>query len=436
MNQEKQTTMKKGLKYIVFSLVPLMILLLAATGVLRFLEKRKIAEFQRTDDRVASPPTDLLAVEKTSKGSFYKIQDFNMKSSVFPVEKGPGTYRIFVVGGSFAMGTPYVHQLKDMEEPGYGGIPDWLGAELGLRYPSLDVQVVNCGAGAQNSTRVYWIVRELLKAGPDLFIVLTGNNEGYVPATSFNEDLQRWTLYRALKKAILPETDLGKRSYFSPQDEDSKKIEAVFQGNIRRIVTVIKDHDIDLMLATMPINLKYNDFDVSVHGRPTPFPENDENITKGKELHLRGKYKEALEQFAASPNQAFACYFIARSMEALGRFEEAGEFYKIFVQNNPLNRTRPSFNEFIRRIGREKNIPVADLEKALEDSSPNGIPSPRLFHDYCHMTWAGYQFMAGLIVEKIIEAEFIRGNEKEPLPEPDVETMIKVGGWQKILQMP
>ncbi len=403
--------------------------------ILRMAEKGKVLNLKRPDDRVAAPPTDLLGVVNTPEGPFYKIDSSYMMPSSFPAAKSDTTFRIIVVGGSFALGTPYLHQSLS-GKPGYGGIPDWLRAELALRYPSRNIEVINCAAGAQNSTRVYWIIRDLFKANPDLFIVLTGNNEGYLPATNFNEDLHRWILYRALKKAILPEIKLEDRSYFAPQDENTKKIQNRFQGNIQRIVRVIRDHDIDLLLATLPINLKYDHFDVGTQGEPIPYPKDDELIAKGRKLYDEGKYEEALKEYAASPNQAFASFFTAQSLEALGRYEQAGDFYKVFTENNPLNRMRPSFNEFIRNIGEAENIPVADLEKALEDSSPHGIPTPNLFVDYCHMTWSGYQLMAGRIAETLIGAGLIKGAESEPLPPPDIEQMIEANGWRDILQFP
>jgi lysophospholipase L1-like esterase len=432
----KQMKLRNQLKYLIFSLTPAVALIALATVVMSFMEKENAVDLSRSDDRVAMPPIGLLTVETTQSGDFYKVQNNTMIASSFPVTKSDATYRIFVVGGSFAMGTPYVHQNGESAVLGYGGIPDWLRAELVLRFPTRKIEIINCGAGAQNSTRVYGIVRELLRARPDLFIVMTGNNEGYVPATRFNERLHRWIVYRALKRTILPEPNLWDRSYFSPQDKDTKKIEKHFQANIRRIIRVVKDNEVDLLLTTLPINLKYDHFDVDTHGQPTPFPADDERIAEGRKLHDLGEYTEAIRQYAASSNQTFASFYIARSLEMLGRFVEARKFYKIFVQHNPLNRIRPSFNDFIRRIGSEKDILIVDLEKTLEDSSANGIPSQNPFVDYCHMSWTGYQFMASRIADVLIDAGFIQGSRDEPLPKPDIKRMIEANKWQNILVQP
>ena len=95
-----------------------------------------------------------------------------------PRPKPAGAYRIFVLGGSAAMGTP---------EPafGFGRVLEVLLEE---RYPGTDFEVVNAAMAAINSHVVREIARDCARRQPDLFVVYLGNNEvvgPYGPGTVF-----------------------------------------------------------------------------------------------------------------------------------------------------------------------------------------------------------------------------------------------------------
>jgi hypothetical protein len=83
------------------------------------------------------------------------------------VEKPVGTYRIFVLGESAAMGDP---------DPAYG-FSRYLAAMLGERFPTMRFEVVNTGIVAINSHVSLVMARELAKYKPDLLLVYTGSNE-------------------------------------------------------------------------------------------------------------------------------------------------------------------------------------------------------------------------------------------------------------------
>ncbi|MCZ7587075.1 MAG: hypothetical protein M5R36_29090 [Deltaproteobacteria bacterium] len=215
---------RRRFRTLVFALIPAAGLLLGATVVLNVLEERDVVETERLDDRVAQAPLKFVRRVETAEGPVYRLDDSSMLiPATFPVEKKDGTFRLFVTGGSFAMGTPYVHQDLSLDPPMVGDIANWVDAELSLRFPSRRFEVINAGAGAQNSTRVRAIVGDLVQLGPDAILIMTGNNEGYVAKTIFNEPLHHWIVYRALKKTLLPVPDPRKRSYFTPQDPDTQK---------------------------------------------------------------------------------------------------------------------------------------------------------------------------------------------------------------------
>lgn len=427
---------RRRLKRLMFSLIVLVAFLLIVSFILEQLEHRRVIDTVRPDDRVALTADKVFEREPTAEGPVFRTVAGELIPQTFPVRKTEKTFRIAVTGGSFIMGTPYLHQnWKDWDEHylGYGGIPDWLRAELTLRYPSKRIEVLNLAAGGQNTFRVKRIVRDIMEIEPDLVVLAVGNNEGYVPATRFNQELHRWILYRALKKTLLPEPGPAERSYFTPQDPDTAKIESGFRQNVEEMIAVAREHHVPLLLATLPINLKYHSY-VDAHGEPPAYPRDDPFLGQGLQLAVNGRCEQALEAFARSEHQAFAAFEIARCLERLERYAEAREFYKIYVQQNPLNRTRPSYNAFLREASRREGVYLADLEKAMEDLSPHGLPAPRYFLDYCHLNWKGYHLMSRPIIEVIVANQLIPGAANEPLPPPTREEMIRRFGMERLLK--
>ena len=97
--------------------------------------------------------------------------------SEFPAKKAAGTYRIFVLGESAAMGIP---------EPAFG-LSRMLQVMLRLRFPQTRFEVVNAAMTAINSHVVLPVAQECAGHQADLFVVYMGNNEfvgPFGPATA------------------------------------------------------------------------------------------------------------------------------------------------------------------------------------------------------------------------------------------------------------
>src|SRR5271166_7030028 len=84
-----------------------------------------------------------------------------------PAKKPRGTFRIFVLGESAAMGDP---------DPAYG-FSRYLEVMLRESFPSMKFEVVNTGSVAINSHVLLPIAKGLADQRPDLFIIYSGNNE-------------------------------------------------------------------------------------------------------------------------------------------------------------------------------------------------------------------------------------------------------------------
>ena len=86
---------------------------------------------------------------------------------VMPAQKPVGTFRIFILGGSAALGDP---------EPAFGA-GRYLQVLLRERYPSEKFEVINVAMTAINSHSVLPIARECARHQGDLWLVYMGNNE-------------------------------------------------------------------------------------------------------------------------------------------------------------------------------------------------------------------------------------------------------------------
>lgn len=423
-------------KRILFPIISLALLLVLATVILTILEKLDYIDTFRADDKVAYTSGDFLKIEKTDHGKFFVLSDHSsapyMIKSRFPVKKSPKTFRIFITGGSFALGDPYVDPL--IETPDVGDISSWLKAMLETIYPKLKFEIINASAGGQNSGRVATIAQELLSAAPDLVIVATGNNEGYVPKTRFNDKLQKWIAYRALKRSLLPEPSPDQRYFFPPQNLDTQRIENYFRENISNIVRAYKAKNKTLALATMPIHLTYNGPNPRMIGKAIPYPKGDKYIETGRELMRDGKYEEGIKSFSSSPNQAYASKYIAESFYKLKKTDLALEFYKIYVQQNPMGRTRPSYNVFIRELAQKENLLLIDLEQGMYNITNDGIFTDKFFFDNCHLTWEGYYYMALEIAKKIVDSGLVKSKSNLKLENIDAKTIIDKYGWQVLYE--
>ncbi len=416
--------MRHRIKRKIFAFIPLLFLLLTATIIMQILEQRGMINSERPDDWVLAPPVNWLHEEKTADGVWIRLEHGMLLTSRFPKKKPPDTLRIFITGGSFAMGSPVV--VQQMVDP-YGGISEWMRDELRLRYPRHNIEVINVGAGAQNSFRVVEIVKELVKLEPDIIFVMTGNNEGAMPRFKLNQELHKWVLYRVMKKELLSDPTLDERLYAEVVNSDAPLSETNMRKNLQQIVTLTGQRGITLLLAAMPINLKPDNEIVGWYERKVE--EMDQPIRHGRELQAQGKYAEAIEAYAQSQCLDFSTYFIAQCWEAMGDYVQAKNYYQFNQTVNPGLRTQPSTNAMVRMFSRNEHVHLVDLEAVAERLSPHGIPGYNLFLDYCHMDQNGYYLMAQEALRVLESDKLIPASFGKPGPKPTMQEIIAHYGW-------
>jgi len=422
LNKLFRLTNKLRLRRLLFALIPLVFLLLILTVVFSLLEKEELIETERPDDRILYAPLKFIEQEKTEQGLMYVVRNPHMTRGRFPVKKPKNTFRVFVTGGSFALGTPYV--IGNPVDDAYGGIPDWLQAELSWRYPDRVIEVINVSAGAQTTGPVMEIVKDVAALNADAIVVAAGNNDSIAPETVFNEALHKWIIYRVLKKTLLPEPHPFERPLSMPAAKDINLVERAFREHIDGMIRATRNHGVPLILCTLPINLRFDGIAAGLASTP-----DEPAFLAGDSLRKEKRYREALEQYAQSRFQGLAALRSAQCLEQLGRLEEAREMYRVSVQVKPITRMRPTYNQYVRAVTKQDGVYLADLAAAYERTDPARIGDPNLFVDNCHMTWRGYYQMAQVVLQAVDNARLLPASEASL---PTMEALIEHNGWQAL----
>lgn len=428
---EKRPALSKR-KGVIFTLVALILFFAALTFLLSRLERRGTIRTDDKDDAALYVPTDILERKTVAGVDTWFFGGTDQLRGRVSVEKPADTYRILCVGGSFIMGFPYTK--ADMTTPGFAGIPHWLSLELAARYPSRRFEVINLGIAGQNSTRVAELVERFLAVRPDLVVVESGNNEGQTAPSAFSRALHQWILYRVMKKALVAPVADSRRPLFTPQDPDIRLIEETYRGNLRRIVQACTGRKVPLILATLPINLRFHGF--SNDPVPNSATESDDPLLiEGKALLSDGEYRKAREKLLQSRDQIFATYYLALSYDLQDQFDQARDLYRAFAQMNPLNRARPSFNEDVRALANTAGVYLVDLEADVESFSIGRIPHFAFFLDYCHLKWWGNQLMARQIAKKLVATGLIPAADGEPLPPPNQNDLLAKNNLEALVRL-
>src|ERR1022692_4255380 len=183
-----------------------------------------------------------------------------------PAEKPQGTFRIFVLGESAAMGDP---------DPAYA-FSRYLEVMLRQRYPAMKFEVVNTGSVAINSHVLLSIAKGLARERPDVFIIYSGNNEvvgPYGPGTALTSGGMSMPVIRTgifvrssrigqlLTKVGAQKKEWGGMEMFldkqvpasSPLMEHTY---ANFEQNLRDTVEIARSSGARVIVSTVAANLK------------------------------------------------------------------------------------------------------------------------------------------------------------------------------------
>ncbi len=354
-----------------------------------------------------------------------------------PAQKAEKTIRIVLLGESAAMGDP---------EPAFGMARE-LEVMLEKKYPDTDFEVWNTGVVAISSHVVREIADDCTEHEPDIYISYIGNNEvvgPYGPGTAFSPlskslSVIRFNMFlkstrtgQLLNKvatsigvaAKAPQEWKGMELFINNHvTADSPRLQVTyshFRNNLNAIVHSAQSAHVPMLMCTVGSNLRDCAPFGSSHREDLASTEKtkwESLFNQGDELQKKGDWEKAIEQFNAALeiDDRFAdlSYRLGQCYLALGEPEKAKEYYLAARELDTLRfRAENGINNTTREVALKyegQGVTLLDIEKIMEDASPNGIPGRELFWEHVHMTFEGNYVIASAMMgelDKILANHF------------------------------
>ncbi len=382
-------------------------------------------------------PTDFF-VKTRSGGSFTANQKFGWRffpraisrtPSIFelPARKADSSYRIFVLGGSAAMGEP---------DPAFG-FSRTLEAMLREAFPGVEIQVVNAAMTAINSHVVLPIARDCARRSPDLFVIYMGNNEVVGPyggGTIFAGHSANLVMIRSniwlkstkigqLIASVTARSDShsdwkGMEMFLGRQvaaaDRRMKSVYRHFRTNLNDIIDVARGADADVLLCTVATNLKDCAPFAAKHRAGISAAELarwESRYAAGIAEANEARYANAVEQFLAAADidgrRADLHFRLGRCYLQLNQFDAAREAFARARDLDTLRfRADTRINEIIRELADHHagdRVWLVDAQTAFQESDRtlHKMPGLELFYEHVHMNPEGNYVLAKAVFRKI-----------------------------------
>jgi Flp pilus assembly protein TadD len=344
-------------------------------------------------------------------------------------KKAPGTYRIFILGESAALGDP---------EPAFG-VGRYLEVLLRERFPGAKFEVVNVAMTAINSHVILPIARDCARQEGDLWIVYMGNNEMVGPfgaATVFGTQAPPWQLVRlnlAIQELRLGQllTEAGRKlkgkdsdqaswsgmkmfadNLVGPNDARKQVVYRNFERNLRDILQAGLDSGAHILLSTVAVNLKDCPPFASLISSNLSIGDRvqvEQLLAKGNSQAAQGNCKDAVknyEQAAQFSPQSAELEFRWGSclLQLTNRPVARMHFQKALDLDCLPFRADTRINTLITEAGRQLASPqltFLDATAAIESKDAGGIPGQENFYEHVHLNFAGNYRLARAWAEQI-----------------------------------
>lgn len=353
-----------------------------------------------------------------------------------PAEKPRGTFRIFVLGESAAMGDP---------DPAYA-FSRYLEVMLRQRFPNMNFEVANTGSVAINSHVLLPIAKGLAKQRPDVFIIYSGNNEvvgPYGPGTALTSSGMSLPVIRA--SIFLRSTRIGQLfTKLGTQKQEWRGMEmfldkqvpgssplmkytyANFESNLRETVKVVQNSGAHVIVSTVATNLKDCAPFASQHRAglsPAGLSSWSTLVQQGSDFENDHAYDDALKAYLAAlqidDQYAELEFRIARARWKKGDYQGARQHFQRARDLDTLRfRADSKINDINRSVASSvAGTELVDAEALFAQQSPNGIIGSELVYEHVHMTPEGNYLLARAMFVTI--ASQIAGH---PVPESEAPT--------------
>ncbi|HWF18443.1 MAG TPA: tetratricopeptide repeat protein, partial [Verrucomicrobiae bacterium] len=347
----------------------------------------------------------------------------------FPVHKPPGTFRIFILGESAAMGDPAESFAPDR----------YLEELLRQKYPERKFEVINTAVTAINSHVILPIARECAAREGDLWIIYMGNNEmvgPYGAATVFGRQApplafarlatasQKLRIGQWLKameqkfagrnreKAAWGGMEMFLGNQIPPDSPVRETVYQNFQKNLDDIIRAGINSGATVLLNTVGVNLRDCPPFGSLPGRslaPAERAEFETLYTNSQQAAAQHQWAAAETGFAQAARlddrPAEFQYRWAECMLAQTNLAEARKHFQLACDCDALpfradSRINAAIRDETRRIKSNRLI-FCDAAKALADGNAAGICGDEIFFEHVHFDFDARYRLARAWAEQI-----------------------------------
>ena len=291
----------------------------------------------------------------------------SMVRQTFDIEKPQDEFRVFLLGGSAALGSPYVHSQPEIENvdlgeldlTNTGGIATWVESYFEILYPQRTVRVVNAAASSQDIRTAAAVFTAVVEEGsPDLVLVMSGNNESYAKEYRTSEEFE--TALAALTTR--------------------------YAANVATIAALAEQRRVSTYFLSVPTNLR--DW----------FPVGDTNevpttrITRAAELATSTPEAPEIDLLLeAVGDTEHPIYHYVSGLRHFARGNEDAAYTELLAaKDRDYNLIRAHSNWNRAALAAEGTyVRGLDLEQELRSAAEGGVPGFDLFHDNCHLTIEG-----------------------------------------------
>jgi tetratricopeptide (TPR) repeat protein len=366
-----------------------------------------------------------------------------------PADKPKGTYRIFVLGESAAMGDP---------DPAYS-FSRYLEVMLAQSFPEMKFEVYNTGSVAINSHVSLLIAKDLVKLQPDLVIIYSGNNEvvgPYGPGTVLSSSGMWLPVVRAsiwfrstrigqlLTKLGSQKQEWGGMEMFLDKQVPAgsppmKYVYANFDTNLRDTIAAAHDAGARVIVSTIATNTKDCAPFASQHR--AGLSQGDLKkwsalVDEGSRLDSAAAYDQAVQLYlkAAKIDAQYAEleFRIARCLSKMGNDQQAAQHYSRARDLDTLRFRADSRINQINRAAANAGAEVVDADAIFAQYSPDGSTGSDLVFEHVHMTPAGNYLLAREIFLNIASQIARHPIEEGEIPsQADCERMLALTGYDR-----
>ena len=366
-----------------------------------------------------------------------------------PSQKPPGTYRIFVLGESAAMGDP---------DPAYG-FSRYLEVMLRERFPAIKFEVVNTGSVAINSHVVLRIAKQLAEQRPDLFIIYSGNNEvvgPYGPGTVLTSSGMSIPVIRSsiflrstrigqlvTRLGAQKKTWQGMEMFLDKQVRANsplmQQVYANYERNLRDTIAVGRAAGAQVIVATAATNVEDCAPFASLHReglKEAELKEWSSLVQQGTEFEAVQSFREALNlyQSAAKIDRDYAEleFRIARCLQNLGDVKSAKEHFQRARDLDTLRfRADTRINDINRFVpAAYSGVALVDTESLFSNASRDGIVGSDLVYEHVHMTPLGSYLFARAIYGQVA-GKLANGPVADAPSETECERMLALTAFDR-----